>query len=151
MSGSSQQFRGPMVLRLAPGLLRTRSGRLTWLESKAASRSSWIQTQAECIGSPFKLLGERHHEICRVYFFGSGIFCNNDRCFFWVPDLHQVISQESLDSTGDCGLRAISAASTARQGSFHLEKVLVSDLWFQTCFKAFQILDYLDSQFGMIT
>lgn len=68
-----------------------------------------------------------------------------------MPDLHQVISQESLDSTGDCGLRAISAASTARQGSFHLEKVLVSDLWFQTCFKAFQILDYLDSQFGMIT
>ena len=64
-----------------------------------------------------------------------------DWCFFWVPDLQQVISQESLDSTGDCGLRAISAASTARRGSFHLEKVLVgaiSDLWFQNVSNMFQ-------------
>ena len=40
------------------------------------------------------------------------------------------------------------------QGREVLEKVLVgaiSDLWFQTCFKAFEILDDLDSQFGMIT
>ena len=77
-----------MVLRLAPGLLRTRSGRPTWLESKAASRSSWIQTQAECIGSPFNSncwKGGRHHEIWMrfgLFFLCSAICCINDQ-YFW--------------------------------------------------------------------
>ena len=80
----------------------------------------------EALGSRLRQSASGHLSNCwerdimrfAEFFFGSGIFCNNDRCLFWVPDLHQVISQESHDSTGDCGLRAISAASTARQGSF---------------------------------